>query len=406
MKRLRIIVVGTLASDPFAGMAWMHMQIAAGLLKLGHDVYYFETTSTWPYDPVSQTRLDHPGYAVPYLERVVERFGFNDRWAYRCSFSPGKTWMGMSKNKAEELLATADLVLNISGSTRFAEEGLKVGRLVYYSTDPVYHEIKYAQGDEFTRQVIDEHDDVVTFGENIGTPECPVPPFPKLRAKTRQPVLPEYWQNGEPSKPEFTSVGNWKQEGRNLSFNGEIYYWSKHHEFLKFIDLPERTTQPIEFATNLSKPETAEHGEGTEVPAFGVITDEYTLLISNGWKLVDGPSFSMDPWAYRDYIIKSRGEFTFAKDQNIRLRSGWFSERSACYLAASRPVITQDTGFGEIIPTGEGLFSFNTMDEILAAFDAINSNYKKHSRAALDIAEEYFRFDRVLNKLRADLGYA
>ena len=403
MKPLKIIVVGTLASDPFAGMAWMHMQIALGFLRLGHDVYYFETTSTWPYNPQLQTRVNNADYAVPYLKDIAEKFGLKDRWAYRCSFSLDKTWLGMDKTKAEDMLANADLVFNISGSTKFEEEGLKVGRLVYYSTDPVYHEIKYADGDEFTRALVNEHDDIISYGENIGNPDCPIPPLPRLRAKIRQPVILDYWQSGDPIKKEFTSIGNWKQEGRDLHFNGEIYSWSKHHEFLKFIDLPQRVKQPIQFATNLSKPETFEHGEGTEVPAFGVASD-YDLLISNGWKLVDGPSFSTNPWTYRDYIINSRGEFTFAKDQNIRMRSGWFSERSACYLAAARPVITQDTGFGITLPTGEGLFAFNTMEEIINAFDAINSNYRKHSKAARDIAQEYFKAEKVLQKLLNDLA--
>jgi len=133
-------------------------------------------------------------------------------------------------------------------------------------------------------------------------------------------------------------------------------------------------------------------------------TDEYTILTSNGWKLVDAPSFTTNPWTYREYIINSRGEFTFAKDQNIRLRSGWFSERSACYLAAGRPVITQDTGFGCSLPTGEGLFAFNTMNEIFSAFDAVNSNYEKHSKAAREIAEEYFKAETVLEKLLNELG--
>lgn len=404
MRTLKIVVVGTLVSDPFAGMAWMHMQIALGFLRLGHDVYYFETTSTWPYNPQLQTRVDNADYAIPYLKSVVEKFGLKDRWAYRCSFSADKTWIGMDKRKAEGLLANADFVFNISGSTKFEEEGLKVGRLVYYSTDPVYHEIKYAEGDPFTRSLIDEHDDIVTYGENIGNPDCLIPPLPRLHAKTRQPVLLDYWQSGEPTKKEFTTIGNWKQEGRDFYYNGEKYYWSKHHEFLKFIDLPKRVEQPIEFATNLEKPESFEHGKGTEVPAFGVAND-YTLLTSNGWKLIDGPSFTTaELWKYKDYIISSRGEFTFAKDQNIRLRSGWFSERSACYLAAARPVITQDTGFGNILPTGEGLFAFNTMEDIIIAFDAINSNYKKHTKAAREIAEEYFKAETVLQKVLNDLG--
>ncbi len=404
MNRLNIVVVGTLASDPYAGMAWMHMQIVVGLLRLGHNVFYFETTSTWPHNPVLGMRVDNIDYAIPYLKKIAGEFGIEESWAYRCSFSKDKEWYGLSKTKAEELLANADLVFNVSGSTLFKEEGLKTGRLVYYGTDPVFHEIKYAEGDQSLVAFIDEHCDIVTYGENIGNPDCPIPPLPRLRAKTRQPILTDFWKSGEPSKKEFTTVGNWKQGGRDLLFNGETYYWSKHHEFLKFINLPKRIDQPIELAMNLAKPSTIRHGEGTAVPSLGLAIDEYTLLTSNGWKLIDGPSFTDNPWSYRDYIMQSRGEFTFAKDQNIRLRSGWFSERSACYLAAGRPVITQDTGFGCTLPTGEGLFAFNTMEEIITAFDAINSNYKKHSKAAKEIAEEYFRAETVLEKLLNDLS--
>ncbi|MEJ7769674.1 MAG: hypothetical protein WKF89_17780 [Chitinophagaceae bacterium] len=405
MKRLDIVVVGTLASDPYAGMAWMHMQLVVGLMRLEHNVYYFETTSTWPHNPKFGMRVDNADYAVPYLKNLVKQFGVGDNWAYRCSFSKNKEWLGLSKAKAEDLLANADLVFNVSAATRFEEEGLKVGRLVYFGTDPVYHEIKYAEGDETVISIVNEHHDVVTYGENIGNADCPIPALPRLRAKTRQPVLLDFWKDGEePAKKEFTTVGNWKQGGRDLQFNGETYYWSKHYEFLKFIDLPQRISQPIELAMNLAKPETIKHGEGTVVPSLGLASDEYTLLTSNGWKLIDGPSFSTNPWSYRDYIINSRGEFTFAKDQNIRLRSGWFSERSASYLAAGRPVITQDTAFGCTLPTGEGLFAFNTMEEIISAFDTINSDYKKHSRAAKDIAEEYFRAETVLEKLLNDLS--
>src|SRR5438105_4469468 len=149
MKALRIVVVGTLASNPYAGMAWMHMQMVVGLRRLGHDVYYFETTSTWPYDPVRRQKVNDSAYALPYLARVADDFGLGDRWAYRRSYSDG-AWLGISRAAGEDLLARADLVLNVSGSTRLQEEGLKVGRLVYFGTDPVYHEITYANGDPDT----------------------------------------------------------------------------------------------------------------------------------------------------------------------------------------------------------------------------------------------------------------
>jgi hypothetical protein len=386
-KPLRLVVLGTLAVNPWAGMAWMHMQIAVGLRRLGHDVYYLETTSSWPYDPAHGTRVDNSDHAVQYLARVSESFGLADRWAYRRSFSD-KAWFGLRRGEAEDLLAHADAVLNIAGATRLAEEGLKVGRLVYFGTDPVYDEIMLAKGDEDKRSLIEEHQDFITYGENIGTPDCPIPPLPGLRGKTRQPVLLDLWQGSLPTKEEFTTVGNWRQDGHDFEYRGETYYWSKHHEFLKFIDLPQRIDQPIELALGLGH----------------LKQSDRHLLESNGWRLTDAHTFTTDPWPYRDYVRASRGEFTVAKDQNVRLRSGWFSERSACYLAAGRPVITQDTGFGNTLPTGEGLFAFNTMEEILAAFDAINSDYGKHSRAAHAIAEEYFKAETVLAKVLDDLG--
>jgi hypothetical protein len=403
MNRRRIVVVGTMACEPYAGMAWMHMQLAAGLRRLGHDAYYFEISSTWPYDPVRQSRVCDSDYAVPYLRRVTEPFGLGDRWAYRRSYLD-KAWLGLDRGTAEGLLAHADAVLNVTGTSRFAEEGLEVGRLVYYGTDPVWHELTYANGHELTREILEEHDDVVTYGENIGTSDCAIPPLPKLRARTRQPVLVDLWDAGPPRRDVFTTVGNWKQDGRDIRFNGQTYLWSKHHEFLRFIDLPRRVRVPLELATNLADPNTIQHGPEDVVKALGMEGDAYSLLVSNGWQLTDGPSLSTDPFPYRDYITASRGEFTVARDLNVRLRSGWFSERSACYLAAGRPVVTQDTGFGTILPTGEGLFAFTTTDEAAAAIEAINSDYDRHCRAARAIAEDYFRAETVLAKLLSDLG--
>jgi hypothetical protein len=368
-------------------MAWMHMQITAGLQQLGHDAYYFETTSAWPYDPVRNTIVNDSDYALPYLEKVAESFGLGDRWAYRRSYSD-KAWLGPSRAKAEELLARADAVLNVAGATRFAEEGLKIGRLVYFGTDPGHHEIAFAGGNKDVRTLIEEHADFITYGENIGNTDCPLPPLPGLRSRTRQPILLHLWQDGAPLKQEFTTVGNWRQTDRDIEFESQTYRWSKHHEFLKFVDLPQRTDQSIELATGLAN----------------LNPEERNLLESKGWRLRDAHPFTTDPWRYRDYVRSSRGEFTVAKDLHIRLRSGWFSERSACYLAAGRPVVTQDTGFGKVLPTGEGLFAFNTIDEILAAFEAINSDYERHSRAARAIAEEYFRAETVLEKVIDDLG--
>lgn len=204
------------------------------------------------------------------------------------------------------------------------------------------------------------------------------------------------------SNPCLTTIANWRQSGKDLEWKGETYTWSKHHQFLKFVDLPGRTTQPLELALAL-------HGnweteEKAWLPHDKDDTEAIRLLTSHGWRIVNGLSLSANLLSYRDYITGSRGEFTVAKDQNVRLRSGWFSDRSACYLAGGRPVITQDTGFGKVFPTGEGLFAFNTMEDILAALEAINSDYERHSQAARKLAAEHFGADRVLRKLLQDAG--
>jgi hypothetical protein len=401
---LRLVVMGTLAANPWAGPAWQQMQLAAGLRRLGHDVHYIEATSVWPYDPVRKMKVDDSVYAAPYLARVAESFGLGERWAYRRSYSD-KRWLGPSGRRADELLATADAVFNVAGATRArTEEGLTVGRLVFFGTDPPSDELGWVNGDRSVERMVDRHDDFVTIGENIGTTACPVPPLPRLRSRTRQPVLVDLWRSGPPSRREFTTVCNWKQRGRDTEFAGERYLWSKHHEFLKFIDLPTRTERPIELAMGLQDADSVKPALGDPVPALGMTQAERRLLHVNGWQLADAHAFTTDVWSYRDYVEASSGEFSVAKDQNVRLRTGWFSERSACYLAAGRPVIVQDTGFGTVLPVGEGLFAFNTTDEALAAFEAIESDYGHHSRAAREIAEEYFRAEKVLAQMLDDLG--
>jgi hypothetical protein len=402
MKK-RLVVLGTMSVDPFAGMAWMHMQFAAGLHRLGHEVHYIEMSGNWPYDPDRQSYVDSSDYALPYLQRTAEQFGLGDRWAYRRGYSD-KAWFGPVASTAVETILHADAVFNITGTTRVPQQGLRAGRLVYVGTDPVHPELAYAAGDALTREIIDEHDDVLTYGENIGRPGCTIPPLPNLRGHMRQPVLLDLWTSGAPKRAHFTTVGNWRQTGCDVEYEGETYLWSKHHEFLKFIDVPTRVRTPVELATNLMPPEKIRPGPKDEIHTGGLADGAYELLLNNRWNLTDGPALSLDPWVYHDYIKASSGEFTVARDLNVRLKSGWFSERSACYLAAGRPVITQDTGFGTALPNGEGLFAFNTVEEAVAAFERVEADPERHSRAARDIAEEYFRAEKVLARMMQDLG--
>jgi hypothetical protein len=191
-----------------------------------------------------------------------------------------------------------------------------------------------------------------------------------------------------PSRSEFTTLTNWQVRGYDVEYQGEVYTWSKHHEYLKIIDLPRRTAAPLELAMGLS----------------GASEEVRRRRRDNGWPVVDAYEMSLDPWPYRDYVRGPAAELSVAKDMVVRLRSGWFSERSACYLAAGRPVITQDTGFGRALPTGEGLFAFRTRDDILAAIDAVRADYARHSRAARAVAEEYFRAETVLARVLDGVG--
>jgi hypothetical protein len=385
-KQLRIVIIGTLANVPYAGMAWMHCQFLVGLARLGHQVTYMEMTSAWPFHPSKFTVTSDPEYSLSYLQRVMQDFGFAERWAY-CTTWSNKEWYGPLRTQALEILHSADAVLNISGSTNPKDIGIDCN-LVHIGTDPVVPELRIFNGDEELEDQLRAHKALFTYGENIGRPDCLVPPLPFPTYPMRQPIVLDYWNSGSPARKCFTTVTNWEVTGYDFPYKGEYYRWSKHHEYLKFISLPQLAKGKFELAMGLS----------------GVSEGVKNLLNLNGWNLVDGYEISLNPWPYRDYILNSAAEFTVAKDMNVRLQSGWFSERSACYLAAGRPVITQDTGFGHILPIGEGLFAFKTMDDILKAVDAINFDYERHSLAAREIAEEYFRAEKVLGQVLEHLG--
>jgi hypothetical protein len=258
---------------------------------------------------------------------------------------------------------------------------------VYVQTDPVTAELQLAGGDEKTRKAYADHHAIVTYGENYGAADCGVPLNGLTFQPTRQPVDLDLWPMAyDPDARFFTTIGNYRQSGSDVEYEGTVYRWSKHHEWEKFITLPGRTDQPFELAVK------AESRDRTELQSFG-------------WKVVPPVQMSLDIFGeYPKYFRRSRAEFTVAKDQNVRLRSGWFSERDACYLATGKPVVAQDTGFTNVLPTGEGLFGFTTTDEALAAIEAINGDYRRHCLAARRIAEEYFEARGVAARFLADVG--
>ena len=201
---------------------------------------------------------------------------------------------------------------------------------------------------------------------------------------TRQPVVLDLWDPVAGGGRAYTTIATWRNHN-DVVYEGETYGWSKDREFAKVLDLPRRRPGPFELATSVDAATAAS-------------------LSTHGWGLADALAVSRDAERYRAYIQRSRAEFTVAKDQNVRLRSGWFSDRSACYLAAGRPVITQDTGFGHVLPTGKGLFAFRDLDDILVAVDTIETDYEGNRRAAREIAAEYFDAERVIGSLLERAG--
>jgi hypothetical protein len=381
--RDRIVVLGIMSRMPVGGLVWGTIQYLLGFARLGYDVYYVEEHGSTP-----RMFIDHPdddGWlkAAAFVDGVMRRIGMADRWAYHVLHDD--RCYGMSRTQLQELCASAAYVINLHGSTTPMAHHESAGVFVYVDTDPVEIQIGIHEN---ARQAIDflgAHDAFFTWGLNYGAPDCRVPVSDQFCFHpSPPPVVTDLWKSAvDPSKGLFTTIGNWRQDYREFEFQGETYYWSKHREFLKFIDLPRRAGPQFELALSSCD------------------DDDRRLLETHAWRVRNALPFSADLDQYRDYIRESCGEFTVAKDQNVRLRSGWFSERSASYLAAGRPVITQDTGFGSVLPTGTGLFAFTTIEEVIDAVRRIRGDYATHSRAARDIAAGFFDYRLVLPRLLA-----
>jgi len=384
--RPRIIMLGMMTRIPVAGAIWGAVQYLIGLQRLGYDVYYVEAHARTPTMLMERDDDDSSELAAKFIDRIMRRFDLADKWAFHALHDDGRCF-GMTELQLRELYRSADLLINYHGGTEPLPEHTETGKLLYLETDPVELEIELYHNLPQSIAFVESHNSFFTWGLNYGQPDCGVPVPSRFAFKPSCPVVVEdIWRTSDAAAPGvFTTIGNWRQPGQ-VEFEGEIYTWSKHHEFLKVLELPSGTGQRFELALS------------------SYDDNDRKLLEDHGWKVCQAMDFSTDLNAYRRYIQSSRGEFTVAKDQNVRLRSGWFSERSAQYLAAGRPVITQDTGFGNVLPTGRGLFAFSTIDDILAAVDAINSDYELHRRAASELAREYFNYDVVLPRMLAEVG--
>jgi GT2 family glycosyltransferase len=387
--RPKAVVLGMTSKMPLAGIVFLTMQYVVGLKRLGFEVYYVEDHGKTPWLLLGgKPQHEGPAVAAAFIAQLMRGFGLeDDHWAFRTPDDRDQCF-GLPDHALNEVLREADLVLNLHGGTVPRPEHSAGGRLVYVGTDPVAVEVALDNGDRDIVDFLAPHCAFFTWGENYGHADCLVPTSDRFAfVATRQPIVMDWWEPFQQGPAEvFSTVANWRQPGRLVSFRGETYHWSKHLEFQKFIDLPQRSAQPLELAL------------------VNALDEDRQLLTTNGWRVRDAATFNFDLEAYRQYVGQSRGEFTVAKEQNVRLRSGWFSDRSASYLACGRPVVTQETGFGNVLPTGSGLFGFSTLEESQEAIGRINADYSRHSEAARSIAREWFDYRVVLGAMLDALG--
>ena len=384
-RRDPVLVLGILGQYPMAGVSWQAIHYVLGFRQLGWDVYYVEDSGAPPYDPRLGMTTEDCSYAVAYVADVMRRIGLPERWAY-VDMMHGETH-GLTRARLAALYRDAAAIVNLCGATAPREEHRRGAKLLYIETDPVYEQLRIARGEESSVGFLASHDVLFTYGENLGAADCPVPLVRFAWKTTRPPVVLDCWEPRTDARaPYFTSIASWENRGKDISFGGETYQWSKHTNFLRFLELPRHASQRFRLAMD---------------PADAAVD---ARIRDAGWDLVDPRPVSGDIDAYREFIYASRGEFTVAKDIYVRPRSGWFSDRSVCYLAAGKPVVTQDTAFGKFIPTAQGLLAYSTMEEAVDALGRIDADYVAHGRAARRVAEEHFAAERVLGRLLSDAG--
>jgi hypothetical protein len=412
-QSLRIVVTGLIAQHPWlGGLTWHYLQYVLGLQALGHDVYYLEDSGEWPYTldggaSGNDWNARQCSTNVEYLQLAMERFGLGDRWAYR--FPRERRWYGMRTHQRQEVLRSADLLINVSGTLRRPEQYREIRRLVYIDSDPIFTQVKLAlrRGHLGFQNRVAAHDVHFSFGETI---ERSGLESGYHWRPTRQPIVLAQWSSPGRHRGVYSTVMSWTSY-RPLKFRGTVYA-QKDREFRRFVDLPRRIVPAqLELAVNR-----IDHIEWQTVGLPPADDSRQTLiedskasiahaLARRGWTIVDPMSVCGSIDLYRDYIRSSKGEWSVAKNGYVQGRPGWFSERSACYLAAGRPVIVQNTGFDAVLPVGEGILPFSTVDEAAAAIARVESDYARHSRAASDIAAEYFDAAKVLGRL-LDEAYA
>jgi hypothetical protein len=320
-----------------------------------------------------------------YFRQVVRQFDLAGRAGLLLADSNETS--ELSYESMRRAASSADLLINVSGMLTDASLLSRVDTRVYLDLDPAFIQLWQAvQGIDMR---MEGHTHFVTVGLQIGQPGCDVPDCGRTWIATLQPVVLEHWPNaGETSDDVFSTIGNWRGYG-SIEHNG-IFYGQKAHSLRRIIELPRCTSQRILLALSIHKEE----------------TKDLASLAANGWSVIEPANVAGTPAMYRQFIQRSKAELGIVKSGYVASRCGWFSDRSVCYLASGRPVLTEYTGFSPRLPSGEGLLTFHGLDEAIAGINAINSDYARHSKAAREIAETVFDSDRVLTRLVERIGGA
>lgn len=367
---MSIVVSGMLAGVPRQGGAtWSVLQYLLGLRRLGHDVVFVEpsTSAGVPGSPVTR-----------YFAEVCEEFDLLGRAALIDPATGDAA--GLSRGELLGVVKGADLLLNLSGSLADEELLDAIAVRAFVDIDPVFTQLWHA-GDGIDMG-FSHHNRFVTIGQAIGTPGCDVPTCGRKWITTPQPVVLEHWPMANGVKRDaLTTVGHWRSYG--AIEHGGVHYGQKAHSLREMIDLPARSDETFELALGIHPDE----------------TEDLAALRANGWRLLDPDAAAGTAARYRDFVAGSWAELGIAKSGYVTGASGWFSDRSVCYLASGRPVIAQDTGFAPFVPTGEGLLPFATGEEAREAIAEIRDAYERHRRGARALAEEVFDSDRVLERL-------
>jgi len=379
---LTIVVSGVIASVPRQGGAsWAVLQYLLGFKRLGYKVYFVQPVDEAELQP-SGVSLSDSGIAR-YFVQVMSDFGLAQNSALLKAGT--KQTVGMPYAELVRITRRADVLVNISGMLDDASLTGDIPVRIYLDLDPAFNQLWHAA--EGINMRFANHSHFVTIGQTIGTPACLVPTCGLTWIPSQQPIVLSYWPVAERiTRDALTTVGNWRAYG-SIDHEG-VFYGQKAHALRQFMQLPTLTAERFVLALAIHPDENR----------------DLAALATNGWNLVDPSRVAHSPSSYQQFIQGSKAEFGIAKSGYVAARCGWFSDRSICYLASGRPVIAQETGFSNFLPSGEGLFAFTTTDDVLASIEALRRNYDFNARAARAIAEEHFDSDKVLTRLLQNVG--